>query len=190
MSAKETIYWTCCQCGYGPHILKIHQACSNSNCQHRPCINCQSYYLNEDLTTNATDQPISYANDNTNVSSTRVLPDPNGKELRDCSSIHSPTCHPSTYFDLGEASEGSPLAVAPASAIYESLPPTPNLLPSEHVTTLPEHFASGPTYQPSDGEWLWVCSECGGGSWLLSNVGACLHCGHQRCIKCPCWEVN
>jgi len=190
MAVEQPNGWSCCQCGYGPHLWALYRACINRYCQHQACVNCKPEYLNEDLTTNATDQPISYANDNTNVSSTRVQPDPNGKELRDCSSIHSPTCHPSTYFDLSEASEGSLLAAPPVSAIDESLPPTPNLLPSEHVTTLPEHFASGPTYQPSDGEWLWVCSECGSGSWLLSNVGACLQCGHVRCVRCACWEVN
>ena len=179
--------WSCCQCGSGPYLWQLFRACTNMECRHVACTWCKPEFLKEaDLSTNITeDQPICSASVGANSPSTRAISTSDGGQ--DCvECIHSTAIDQSGH-SVSVASMGS---LAPGSELaYDESLPAPSLLPSQHITTLPEHFPSGPENQPVDGEWLWVCSECGSGSWLLSNTPACLTCGHIRCYNCSSWEV-
>jgi len=172
----------CCQCSW-VYPRAIYVACTNADCLHKFCDDCQPVSLNDgSQKTDTEDQRITYVNVDTNMSSTRVLSASNGGELGDCSDhTHSPANHPSIYFAVGTASEGLPLSAS--SSTFDEPSQAGPALP-EQIIAPPEHSASGPDDKPVDGECFWTCDLCGGGPWLYQTVASCLNCGHIPCSYC------
>ena len=186
MPEQQPNAWSCCQCGSGPYLWALFRACTNMDCRHQACTCCTPEFLREsDHPTDIQDQFTSC----TGVGPDMSQPAPNGGQ--DCFDCMGSAADDQPSHCAGIISGGSSsLALGSESTHDEALPaPSPSLLPSQPITTSPEHCPSGPGDQPVDGEWLWVCSECGAGSWLMSTTQACLTCGHVRCVSCQSWEV-
>ncbi len=140
-----------------------------------------------DHPTTITDQLTSCTGVGADMLTTKSVPAPNGG--RDCfGCMRSATDDQPSDFAGITSGVSSPLALGSEST-HDEASHSPSLMPPQHTTTPPEHFPNGPGDQPVDGEWLWVCSECGAGSWLMSTTEACLNCGHARCVNCASWEV-
>jgi hypothetical protein len=177
MGEPQPYHWYCCQCGNGPLSWALLRSCID--CQHQICTGCKYEFLEEaDLPTNIC---------RADVSPTQAVPSSDsGLDCVDC--MNSTSDDQSSNF-VSVVSEGSSSLKLESESEHDEPLPAPSLLPSQHITALPENLPSGPEGQPVDGETLWVCSECGGGSWLASTTVSCLNCGHFRCVNCSSWEV-
>ena len=150
----------CCQCDW-IYPQKIYAACTNSDCMHKFCVDCEFVTLRDtNKGTDVKDQPIPYVNFDMDASSSRALPASNSM-----------------------ISEGLP-SLAPLLAFNEPLQTSSTLLSSEQIVFTPEHSASGQDEKPVDGDWFWTCHNCNEGPWLYALVEACQTCGHVRCTAC------
>ena len=150
----------CCKC-FWVFPRAIYEACTNPDCQHKFCEDCQPVLLREpNQEADAKDQPTSYVNVDLNASSARALSASNGMASEDLPSLAS-----SLAFNY-------PLQQGPA------------LLPTEQIIAPPEQSARGKDDKPVDGDWFWTCHMCGEGPWFYGLVGSCPMCGHIRCVLC------